>query len=193
MLPGVKSQPDRQARRQPSTRKGEQNVPQHYHTRPALLEGLRCLIVQAALSALLTAIWLVTRALPEGHPVRVFMNGRVPQMREDLIPAVIPSSEPNAAVLARYRRLWLVAALALAGALIGDVSANIPFDLFGLPDTHLGIGSLLGFHGDDLVGTPHIFKTRLPWNDGSSAGTALLLTAFGTIYGMRPRFAQSFD
>jgi hypothetical protein len=162
-------------------------LPQNYHTAPELFERTRCWLVRRALSALLTAFWLVTRALPAGHPARIYIAGRVIELREGLLPAVIPSSLPTQAELARRTRIWATAAVTFAATIIGDLSSRIPVDLYGLPDRHIGIGRLLGLDEDALSDTPHIFSVVLPYSqDGRIAGT-LVGALLVLLYANRPR------
>lgn len=104
-------------------------TPKAYYPSPAPLERLRCALVRGALSGLLSLVWLLATLLPRNHPVRVFLSGRIPQLREELLPALVPASHPHAAALATCRRLWMASLLLLVAAVIGDLSAHI----FSLP------------------------------------------------------------
>lgn len=162
-------------------------MPNTYHTAPELFERTRCWLVRRALSALFASIWLVTRALPAGHPARIFVDARVPDLRTTLLPAVIPSSLPTQAELARRTRLWATATVTFAATIVGDVSSRIPIDLYGLPDRHIGVGRVLGLDDDTLSDTPHIFSVALPYaQDGRIAGT-LVGVLLVLLYANRPK------
>lgn len=162
-------------------------MPNTYHTAPELFERTRCWLVRRALSALFASIWLVTRALPAGHPARIYIEGRLADLRGTLLPAVIPSSLPSEAELARRARVWATAAVAFAVTIIGDISASIPLDPYGLPDRHIGIGRLLNLSDDPLADTTHILSFNLPYGqDGRIAGT-LIGVLLVLLYANRPR------
>ena len=162
-------------------------MPNTYHTAPELFERTRCWLVRRALSALFASMWLVTRALPSGHPARIYIEGRVADLRTTLLPAVIPSSLPTEAELARRARIWATATVVFAATIIGDLSERIPVDLYGLPDRSIGAGRLLGLGADPLVDTTHIFSLSLPYGqDGRIAGT-LIGVLLVLLYANRPR------
>lgn len=162
-------------------------MPHRYTHAPARLEGLRCAVTRWMLSSLLSLIQLASRLLPKGHPTRLFLAGRVPAIRETVLPATIPAGEKRSFVDSAIGPTHALLVLILFACVIGDFSASIPLDPFGLPDTHIYIGRLLGFHDDSRVGSAHIFSAVLPWRDGSLAGAALLVSAVAGVYYWRPR------
>lgn len=161
-------------------------MPQHYSTSPAPLERTRCIVTRTILSTLLYLIHLASRLLPTGHPTRLFIAGRLPELRKTLLPATIASSRPPLVAELMQRQVWIVTLVVFALAVLGDVSAGIPFDPFGLPDAHLGIGPLLGFGDDSLLGTAHIFGLDLPWNNESPAGATLLVSVVACVVALWP-------
>jgi hypothetical protein len=126
-----------------------------------------------------------SRLLPPGHPVRVYIQGRVPEIRPLIVLGAIPTGRPRPKAAVKAERAWSAMVAALTIALIGDFSQAIPFDPFGLPDFDLHLGRALGL-GVDAKSGAHVLSAQLPWTDGSLIGLLLLAAAIATTYARRP-------
>lgn len=156
-----------------------------YSTDPARLERARCFLARAFFSTLLNSMVLASRLLHRAHPVRIYIEGRVPEIRSLIILGSIPTGRPRSPRATRADRTWFLLVALVAACVIGDLSHAIALDPFGLPDINLHAHELLGLDVDNRTG-PHLFNQPLPWRDGSLMTFGLLTASLATAYAWRP-------